>query len=54
MGDYLDNQWVHKAIVRNGTSIKLFSDGILITEITSSDLIKTYNNNMLYILFALL
>lgn len=46
MGDYLDNQWVHKAIVRNGTSIKLFSDGILITEITSSDLIKTYNNNI--------
>lgn len=46
MGDYLDNQWVHKAIVRNGTSIKLFSDGILITEITSSDLIKTYNDNI--------
>ena len=46
VGDTIANQWIHRAIVRNNNSIKLFENGILVNEAISSATIKTTNNKI--------
>lgn len=35
MGDLLDEQWVHRAVVRNGSSVLLFQNGTLISTVSN-------------------
>ena len=46
MGEQLPNQWVHRAMVKNGTSLKIYQNGNLFLDTTISNSINMTNNKI--------